>query len=89
MGYVIVAGMKTADKALYELIRADIVRAGLDKTSLIGNIEGKLLFLFNADDVAVFHSDSLTDEIDQALGLAAALQTHDQLNHFVHSPFQL
>ena len=39
--------------------------------------------------VAVFHCDSFADELDQTLCLAAALQTHDQLNHFVHSPFQL
>lgn len=89
MGYVIVAGMKAADKALYEFIRADVIRAGLDKTSLIRNIVSKLLFLFDADYVAVFHCDSFADELDQTLCLAAALQTHDQLNHFVHSPFQL
>ena len=77
MGDVVVAGMQAADKALDELIGTGIVRAGFDKTSLIRNVKGELLFFLDAYNVAVFHCDGLTNEVDQTFGLSGTLQTHD------------
>lgn len=70
MGDIIVAGVKTADEASYKLIRADAVRTCLDKASLIGNIEGELLLLFDANDIAVLTGDCLPNQLNKALGLS-------------------
>ena len=77
MGDIVVSGVQTADEASYKLIRADAVRACFDKTGLIRNIEGELLFFLNADNIAVFAGDCLTNQFNKALCLSGTLKTQN------------
>ena len=88
MGYIVVAGVHAADKALEEFVSADVVRRRVYETGLIGNVIGELALLLDNDDVAVPLVNSLADKIDQLLRLSGSFQTQDQLNHFGHAPFQ-
>ena len=87
MGYIVVAGVHTADKALEEFISADVVRRCVYETSLIGNVIGELALLLYAHNVAVAVCDCTADKLHQLFGLAGTLQPHDDLNQVDHAPF--
>lgn len=74
MGYIVVAGVHTADKALEEFISADVVRRCVYETGLIGNVIGELALLLYAHNVAVAVCDCTADKLHQLFGLAGTLQ---------------
>lgn len=84
---VIITGVDAADETLEELIGADVISAGIDKTGLIGDVIGELALLFDNNDVAVALVHCLAHEINQFLRLSRAFQTHNKLDHFDHAPF--
>ena len=83
MGDIVVAGMKAAEEALEEIVRAHRVRivAGVDQASLIGNVIRKFFVLFNAHDRTGFLADGRGDHFHQTLRFAGTFETHDQLDH--------
>lgn len=83
---VIIAGVNAANETLEEFIGADVIAAGVDKARLIGNVISQLALFLDDHDVAIAVADGLAHEINQLFCLAGALETHNKLNHFVHSP---
>ena len=84
---IIVACVQTTDKSTKKIVCVDAVLTGVNKTCGVGYIISEVLVLLDANDVAVFLSNSPYDQINKSFGFAGALQTHNKLNHFNHAPF--
>lgn len=80
MGDVVVACANAADKAFDESIAVGAVLANVDKTSLIGNIVGELVFVFDNDDVACAVIQRIANHVHELSCFTGSVQTHDYLN---------
>lgn len=80
MGDVVVACANAADKAFNESIAGRAILANVDKTSLIRNIVGELVFVFNNDNVACAVIQRFANHVNELSGFAGSVQTHDYLN---------
>ena len=78
VGDVEVACVQTADKALQEgQGTCHLVILVFDQTDTAVNIVTQLGAIFNADQAADFIFHCFVDVVDELLGLAGALQTHN------------
>ena len=89
MGNVIIACVYAGNEALQELIAADIVAAGVDKTRLVRNVISELAILLDADNVAGILIDRFAYQTHQSFRLAGSLQAYNQFDHNNHSPCKL
>ena len=81
VGNIKVAGVQAAQEALQLVLIVDAILLGVYQANAISKIVSQLLAVLDADHIAVCLSNSSVDGVDQLLGLAGALQAHNNMNH--------
>ena len=81
MSNVEITGVQTAQEALQQVAAVDAVLFGINQTDAVVQIISKSFAVLDADNVASSGFNGLVNSIDQLLGLAGALQDHNNMNH--------
>ena len=74
--------MQTAQEALQLVLIVDAVLLGVYQADTISNIIGQLLAVLDANYVTASVCNGLVEGSNQLLGLAGALQAHNNMNHW-------
>ena len=82
IGNIKVAGMQAAQEALQLILIVDAILLGVNQANAISKIVSQLLAILDTDNVTVCVSDGLVDGSEHLLGLAGALQAHNNMNHW-------
>ena len=81
VGNIVITGMQAAEQTLQLVQVVDAVFFGIHQADAVADVEGQLLVVLDADHIALSLLSSLIDGVDELLGLAGALQAHNNLNH--------
>ena len=81
MGNIVVAGAQAADKAAEQVVAVQLILLRVNETDMIVDIICHVAVGLNANHVAGLILRRVVDQLNEMLGLAGTLHTHNQSDH--------